>query len=45
LISWVLMQSLNYLEKVTDPKYKRKASKTSWLQSRIYQKNMVTWSF
>jgi polar amino acid transport system substrate-binding protein len=29
LISWVLMQSLNYLEKVTDPKYKRKASKTS----------------
>ncbi len=29
LISWLLMQSLNYLEKVTDPKYKRKAGKSS----------------
>lgn len=29
LISWALMQSLNYLEKVTDPKYRRKVGKTS----------------
>lgn len=29
LISWLLMQSLNYVEKVTDPKYKRKAGKAS----------------
>lgn len=29
LISWLLMQSLNYLEKVTDPKYKRKTGKPS----------------
>lgn len=27
LISWVLMQSLNYLEKITDPKYKRNVGK------------------
>jgi polar amino acid transport system substrate-binding protein len=29
LISWVLMQSLNYLEKVTDPKCKRQAVRAS----------------
>ena len=29
LISWVLMQSLNYLEKVTDPKCKREAVRAS----------------
>jgi len=29
LISWALMQSLNYLEKVTDPKYRRKVGKAS----------------
>jgi polar amino acid transport system substrate-binding protein len=28
LISWILMQFLDYLEKVTDPKYKRQNNKT-----------------
>jgi polar amino acid transport system substrate-binding protein len=29
LISWILMQALDYVEKVTDPKYKRKIRSTS----------------
>lgn len=28
LIAWILLQALNYLEKVTDPKYRRRKSKT-----------------
>ena len=28
LISWVLMQSIEYVERVTDPKFKRKQRKS-----------------